>query len=803
MTTKWRIIAGFVLMIAITWGVSSMGYLGIQHASTGFSEYRTQARVNVALSDMQSALARSVARSYNFMRLRDNALMDEAAAEVAVFEKLAATAMEETTIQARKDTLGKILVKLQALKADQEKVRTALLQMTVLYQKDLRPAMQKSRDILNQMGDVAFDAVNTAALNLIRNAYANLDPATSALARFSYSFDAAESQEASLLLDALGSIVGKIGDEVYTPENKRLFASLEETYKALVATFRTMEENAQTVRTCYTELTAISRELTTELGEFSALVDTQMREVGSRMLEDNSSTQAGMLVFSLAGVLAGIAVASFIITSIIRVLRDLAGFAGAIAEGNFAYNVKTREKGEIGQTVTAMHFIPEVLQGIIADGSQLSEDVRMGRMRSRLADSDYKGDYGSLAKSINVIADSYTDILDSMPSPIVTCDTQNKIIFCNKMLQKLINGEHSGALYHNHLQVAPGSPEHNFGLQAMRNNRIVAGETTVITAAGKLDIAVTSTPFCDAKGNATGYVEIVTDLTEIKNHEKTMQEVALMASQITIRVAAAIEELSAQVDEISRGAEIQRTRVESTASAMAEMNATVLDVARNAGDASKQSELTRQKAQNGAELVSKVVNSIHEVNEVAATLQKNMQDLGTQAENIGGVINVISDIADQTNLLALNAAIEAARAGDVGRGFAVVADEVRKLAEKTMAATHEVDASITAIQNATRINIEEVSLAVTNVSQATTLAHSSGEALQEIVHLASESSSVVCSIASAAEEQSATSEEINQAIDEINTVVGETTEGMVQSSLAVNELMQMTHELNNIMEKLK
>ena len=802
MTTKWKIVASFVLMVVLILIVSCLGYLGIQSSSSGFSEYRTQARVNVALSDMQSALARSTARTYNFIRLRDSALMDQAAADIAVFEKLGFIALEETNIPARKDSLNKILSKLQILKATQNKARTALLQMDTLYQNNMRPAMQKSRDILNQMGDVAFHAHNKAALNSVRNAYANLDPATSALARYSHSFDAAESQDARKLLDTLGGIIHKMEDEVRTAENRRLYSSLDEAYKVLAATFLTMEENAVSVRESNNDLSEVFKTLSAEMTEFSTLVDTQMREVGSRILEDNGSTQTTMLVFSLAGVLTGIAVAIYIIVSLVRMLRDLSGFAGAIAEGNFAYSVKSREKGEIGQTVLAMHSIPEVLQGIIADGSHLAEDVRLGRMRSRLANSEYKGEYSSLAKSMNTIADSYTGILDSIPSPIVTCDAENKIIFCNKALQKVIHGEHVGSPYLRLLTTAPGTPEHHFGLQSMHHNETVTGESSVNTASGRLEISVTSTPFHGEGNKAAGYLEIITDLTEIKNNERTMQEVAHAASQTTSRVAIAIEQLSAQVEQVSHGAKIQRARVESTASAMTEMTATVTDVANNAGAASKQSELTKEKALGGADLVSKVIASIHEVNDTAVTLQKDMMELGDQAKNIGGVINVITDIADQTNLLALNAAIEAARAGSSGRGFAVVADEVRKLAEKTMAATLEVEASILAIQTATTGSMEEAALAVENVGQATSLAHSSGEALQEIVNLASESFNVVYSIASAAEEQSAASEEINQSVEEINTVIGETTEGMVQSAIAVNELKQMMDELNEIMKKL-
>jgi methyl-accepting chemotaxis protein len=180
-----------------------------------------------------------------------------------------------------------------------------------------------------------------------------------------------------------------------------------------------------------------------------------------------------------------------------------------------------------------------------------------------------------------------------------------------------------------------------------------------------------------------------------------------------------------------------------------------------------------------------------------------MQELGSQAESIGGVMNVISDIADQTNLLALNAAIEAARAGEAGRGFAVVADEVRKLAEKTMSATQEVGSNINAIQQSAKTNIGEVANAARAITEATDLANTSGQALSEIVKLATSNSAVVASIATAAEEQSSTSEEINRAIEEINHITGETTDGMIQASAAVQELAQMAQELNRVMGQLK
>jgi methyl-accepting chemotaxis protein len=268
-------------------------------------------------------------------------------------------------------------------------------------------------------------------------------------------------------------------------------------------------------------------------------------------------------------------------------------------------------------------------------------------------------------------------------------------------------------------------------------------------------------------------------------------------------VTSASEELAAQVEQSSRGAEQQAQRIGETATAMEQMNATVLEVARNASQAADTSGQARSKAEEGSKRVAQVVESIGEVQRHAMGLKTDMTTLGKQAEGIGQVMNVISDIADQTNLLALNAAIEAARAGEAGRGFAVVADEVRKLAEKTMTATKEVGDAISGIQGGTKRNIENVDLAVEKIDEATTMANHSGEALREIVTLVELATDQVRSIATASEEQSAASEQINRSIEEINRVSVETSEGMRQSALAVDELSNQSQVLKGLIEDMQ
>ncbi|TVR00726.1 MAG: HAMP domain-containing protein [Desulfovibrionales bacterium] len=282
-----------------------------------------------------------------------------------------------------------------------------------------------------------------------------------------------------------------------------------------------------------------------------------------------------------------------------------------------------------------------------------------------------------------------------------------------------------------------------------------------------------------------------------------MLQAAGQIEGVVEQMTSASDQLAAQVEQASRGSEEQRARTGETATAMEEMNATVLEVARNASQAAEASDQARTKAEDGAKVVSASVEAINTVQQQAAKMKDNLNDLGRQAEQIGRIMTVIEDIADQTNLLALNAAIEAARAGDAGRGFAVVADEVRKLAEKTMNATKEVGEAISAIQQGTRTNIDGMDQAVGSIGEATRLADKSGQALREILALAEQAADQVRSIATAAEEQSATSEEINRGVEDINRIASETSEVMNQSAQAISELARQAQDLQNLVQDLK
>ncbi|WP_419785233.1 methyl-accepting chemotaxis protein [Pseudodesulfovibrio sp.] len=321
---------------------------------------------------------------------------------------------------------------------------------------------------------------------------------------------------------------------------------------------------------------------------------------------------------------------------------------------------------------------------------------------------------------------------------------------------------------------------------------------------------VVSTPIYDLDGQLIGAITIWVDLTEERNQKKAVEaknaiieEAAREANAIARSVSESARGLAEKIRRANEGALEQRNRTMEASTAMEQMNATVLEVARSASATSDMSGETSELAKSGAEIVGRSVDLMRLVHERSEGLRAQMDDLDEHAKGIGAIMGVITDIADQTNLLALNAAIEAARAGDAGRGFAVVADEVRKLAEKTMSATHEVGEYIQAIQKSAASNIKSNDEANTALDECRAMIEQSGESLTAIVVKADETATQVQGIATAADEQSATSEQINAATETVTRIAGETADSMEESTKAIESLNVLAEELRAAIDKMQ
>jgi len=434
-------------------------------------------------------------------------------------------------------------------------------------------------------------------------------------------------------------------------------------------------------------------------------------------------------------------------------------------------------------------------------------------------EGNFQGEFREVGEALCAMAEKvqtslgYTQgVLNGIMSPYVVVDEASTLIQTNQALVDILEQE--------------GKPEDHYGQNvalffygdasrqtvlstAMAEKRTISREVELTgRKGGKRQINIVASPlYNNITGALMGALCLYTDLTELRGQEarilaqnKAVTEAAQSAEDVVRTLTQCSAALESLIGEVEDGAAQQLERVVHTSTAMSEMSDAIHSAAESASGAANGADNAAQKAQSGEGVVRQVMESVKQVQSQAVELKSEMAGLGKQAEAIGQIMNVISDIADQTNLLALNAAIEAARAGDAGRGFAVVADEVRKLAEKTMTATKEVGDAISNIQRGTRTNVEHVDGTVHTIEQTATLASTSGEALQEIVVMSNRTTDQVRSIAAAVEEQSATSAEINMSVASISDIAQRTSVGMDEAARKVEELKALASQLRDIMD---
>ncbi|WP_320174140.1 methyl-accepting chemotaxis protein [Maridesulfovibrio sp.] len=253
----------------------------------------------------------------------------------------------------------------------------------------------------------------------------------------------------------------------------------------------------------------------------------------------------------------------------------------------------------------------------------------------------------------------------------------------------------------------------------------------------------------------------------------------------------------------SEGAEKQLEYLSSVVASMEQIDVSIQYSVERADSAAVDAESAAERARAGEDVLEQTIESINTVMSNTNDLNGRVEALGRQAEGIGSIMSVISDIADQTNLLALNAAIEAARAGDAGRGFAVVADEVRNLAEKTMEATRDVGTEISRIQEHVEMTVAGVNHINDLAGNASGLASSSGQALGEIVDLAEKSSRGVRLIAEEAVQQAEASNNVREAVNEVHSISNETGEAMAGAGEAVSVLGGRVADLDDMIGVFK
>jgi methyl-accepting chemotaxis protein len=277
----------------------------------------------------------------------------------------------------------------------------------------------------------------------------------------------------------------------------------------------------------------------------------------------------------------------------------------------------------------------------------------------------------------------------------------------------------------------------------------------------------------------------------------------VQVSKASLEIATASEETSTITNKTNAIIFEQKSQTQQVATAITQMSATVQEVSVNINNTAQAAEQANEETATGQEMVVQTVNAIADLSAFIENASTVIHQVEQDSENINSVMEVIKSIAEQTNLLALNAAIEAARAGEQGRGFAVVADEVRTLAGRTQKSTQEIHQMIEKLQSGAVRAVKAMDESNEKAHAVTDQANKAGNSLTVIANAVSRINDMSTQIASAADEQNAVNEDINQNIVSINDMAEETAIGAEQTTVAANKLAQLAEELNVMVEEFK
>ena len=268
---------------------------------------------------------------------------------------------------------------------------------------------------------------------------------------------------------------------------------------------------------------------------------------------------------------------------------------------------------------------------------------------------------------------------------------------------------------------------------------------------------------------------VLTNAQSLANISESAQSLTQSQNDITTRVAAAMEQMTSQIR----------------------------DVSNNANAAEQAANDARDNTSQGKEIISNTINQIQSLSTNIDGVSQVVASLAAESDNIGSVLDVIRGIADQTNLLALNAAIEAARAGEQGRGFAVVADEVRTLANRTGQSTNEIQQMIQKLQAGAQEAVSAVKISQDISSKTVEHTSKADDSLSKIDTLMELISEMNTQIARATEQQTQAAEEVNVHINDLSGITEESLDTSRKLNEASSQLESSSHSMSEILSRFK
>ncbi len=276
-----------------------------------------------------------------------------------------------------------------------------------------------------------------------------------------------------------------------------------------------------------------------------------------------------------------------------------------------------------------------------------------------------------------------------------------------------------------------------------------------------------------------------------------LREIVSSINDTTVMVSGAAKDTQDKALALAEASETQASEISSASVAVKDMAGTMNQMSTDAAESATVATSSVQIAKSGAQVVQNTIRGMDTIREQIQDTSKRIKRLGESSQEIGDIVSLINDIADQTNILALNASIQASMAGEAGRGFAVVADEVQRLAERSSAATKQIEALVKTIQSDTNEAVSSMEQTTTEVVNGAGLAHDAGVALEEIEKVSQNLSELIESISTSARSQADTAGQISLTMNSVKDITTQTATGTTDAASKVGELSEMTMQLRN------
>ena len=396
------------------------------------------------------------------------------------------------------------------------------------------------------------------------------------------------------------------------------------------------------------------------------------------------------------------------------------------------------------------------VNAMMADAMMLTQAAVEGKLATRADASKHQGDYRKVVEGVNSTLDAVIGPLNVAAKYVD--DISVGLTEAREVLQSMADNDYTRRVSNSNKRVKI-TDVYNGDFNTIKNNLNACIE-------GLAGVAAATNKTADT---------LQSSMKSIAQNAQALSSSSQQLAATSQQMSGNAEETSAQANTVATATQQVTTNLNSVATGAEEMTSTVQSISSNAGEAAKVA-AEAVKTANGAN----------------ATVAK----LGESSAEIGQVIKVITSIAQQTNLLALNATIEAARAGEAGKGFAVVANEVKELAKQTAKATEDISQKITAIQDDTKRAVEAIGSITGIINQINDISGTIATAVEEQSATTNEMSRNV-------QEAAKGSGEISQNIQGVATAAESTTRGAQDTLKAAQQLTEMATQLRTLVEQFK